>query len=87
MKNVISISDARKGLPRLIREIQKNPHTVFQISVRKEPIAEIRSANPMVTPGEAVKKLIRLRKRLSRSAKAKDRQPISRRTKEYLYPG
>ncbi|MDH4267964.1 MAG: hypothetical protein OEW45_20240 [Deltaproteobacteria bacterium] len=87
MKNVISISDARKGLPRLIREIQRNPHTVFQISVRKEPIAEIRSANPMVRPGEAVNKLIRLRKRLSRSAKGKDREPISQRTKDYLYAG
>jgi hypothetical protein len=87
VKNVISISEARKGLPRLIREIQKNPHTVFQISVRKEAIAEIRSATPMVNPGEAVNKLIRLRKSLSRSAKGKDRESISQRTKDSLYPG
>jgi len=84
---VISVSDARKGLPRLIREIQKNPQLVFQISVRKETVAEIRSAKPMVTPGEAVKRLVRLRKRLSHSAKGKEREPISQKTKDYLYPG
>jgi hypothetical protein len=33
MKEVLSISNARKELPRLIREIQKNPQAVFQISV------------------------------------------------------
>jgi hypothetical protein len=87
MKAIISISDARKGLPRLIREIQKNPHRVFQISVRKEPVAEIRSATPMVTPGEAVKKLLRLRKRLLRSSEGRGRKPVSQKTKDFLYPG
>jgi hypothetical protein len=65
MKNILSISNARKELPRLVREIQKNPQTVFQISVRNETIAEIRSAKAMVAPGEAVRKLLDLRKSLS----------------------
>lgn len=86
MKNIISISNARKELPRLIREIQKNPQTVFEISVRHETVAEIRSARPMVKPGEAVHKLIRLRKKLSHPVKGRDREPVSKRIKDFLYP-
>lgn len=86
MKTIISISNARKELPRLIREIQRNPYTIFQISVRHEPIAEIRSAHPMVAPGEAVNKLIRLRKKLSRFAKGKGRERVYQRVKDFLYP-
>jgi hypothetical protein len=86
MKNILSISNARKELPRLVREIQKNPQAVFQISVRNETIAEIRCAKPMVAPGEAVRKLLDLRKRLSTGAKGKKREAISCRVKDSLYP-
>ena len=85
MKTIISISNARKELPRLIREIQRNPYTIFQISVRHEPIAEIRSVHPMVAPGEAVIKLIRLRKKLSRFAKGRPGTRFQR-VKDFLYP-
>jgi len=86
MKNVISISEARRALPRMIKEIQKNPEAVFKITVRSETIAEIRSTGTMVAPGDAVRKLIQFRKKLSSSAKPKGRQPISRKIKDYLYP-
>jgi hypothetical protein len=85
MKNILSISNARKELPRLVREIQKNPQAVFRISVRNETIAEIRSAKPMVAPGDAVRKLLGLRKSLSASAKGKKREDISCRIKDSLY--
>ncbi len=84
MKNIVSISSARKDLPKLIKEIQKNPETVFQISVRNEAVAELRSAKALVPPGEAVRKLLRLRQTLSYPAKPKSRQPISKRVKDYL---
>ncbi len=86
MKNIISISNARKDLPRMIREIQKNPETMFMIAVRNETIAELRSAQTMIQPGEAVRKLIRLRQRLSHSIRSKSNEPISKRFKDYLYP-
>jgi len=86
MKTIISISNARKELPRLLREIQKNPLTIFQISVRQEPGTEIRSVHPMVAPGQAVNKLIRLRKKLSHLAKGKGRERVSPRVKDFLYP-
>ncbi len=40
----------------------------------------------MVEPGEAVNKLIRLRKKSSRSAKGKGRERVSQRVKDFLYP-
>ena len=86
MKNIVSISNARKDLPRMIREIQKNPETMFKIAVRNETIAELRSAQTMIQPGEAVRKLIRLRQRLSHSIRSETKEPISKRFKDYLYP-
>ena len=86
MKNILSISNAGKELPRLVREIQKNPQTGFRISGRNETIAEIRSAKPMITPGEAVRKLLDLRKSLSMGAKGKKGEGISCRIKDSLYP-
>lgn len=85
MKNIVSISNARKELPKMIREIQKNPEAVFKITVRKETVAEIRSAKAMVKPGEAVQKLIRLRQKLSFPFRGKSKEPISQRVKHYLY--
>ena len=85
MKNSVSISDARKILPKMIKEIGKNPEAVFKITVRNETVAEIRSAKPMVQPGEAVQKLIHLRRRLSSEIKGHPKEPISRRVKKYLY--
>jgi hypothetical protein len=85
MKNIVSISNARKDLPRMIKQIQKHPETVFKIAVRDETIAELRSAQTMIQPGEAVRKLIRLRQKLSYSITGKTREPISKRVKDYLY--
>ncbi len=45
----------------------------------------MRSAQMMIQPGEAVRKLIRLRQRLSRSIRSKSKAPISKRFKDYLY--
>jgi antitoxin (DNA-binding transcriptional repressor) of toxin-antitoxin stability system len=86
MKNTVSISNARKDLPKLIREIEKHPEVVFEITVRNETVAEIRSAKTMTQPGEAVQKLLRLRKKLSSGGSGQSREPISQRVKDYLYP-
>ena len=85
MTNVISISNARKDLPKMVREIQKNPETVFKIAVRSETVAELRAAEPMVLPGEAVRKLIQLRQDLSSAGRGKRKVTISKNVKKYLY--
>jgi hypothetical protein len=69
----------------MIKEIQKNPKTGFKITVRDEPVAEIRLTKAVVQPGETVRKLIHLRQKLSYSLNSKTRKPISRKVKDYLY--
>lgn len=86
MENIVSISNARKDLPRMVKEIQKNPEIIYKIAVRNETIAELRSTQTMIRSGEAVGKLIRLRQKLSNSIKDKTRESISKRVKDYFYP-
>ena len=84
MKNIVSTSNGRKDLPGMIKEIQKNPEMVFKIAVHNETIAELRSTQAMIRPGEAVCKLIRLRQKLSDSIRGKTKELISKRVKDYL---
>jgi len=63
MKNVISISEARKNLPAIIKSLKAHPAFVYQITVHNEVVAEIKTP-PMVKPGEAAGKILALRKRL-----------------------
>ena len=84
MKSIVSISEARRDLFQIIREIQKNPETVFKITVRNETIAEIRSGKTMVRPGEAVRRLLRLREKLSHLSKDQPKEPISQKVKDYV---
>ena len=81
MKNVISISDARKKLPSIIKALRASPDSVFQITVHDEVVAEIKRP-PMVKPGEAAARLLELRKK-HRARKKK--YPISENIKDYLY--
>jgi hypothetical protein len=63
MKNVISITEARKKLPSLIKSLKSSPDTVYQITFHDEIVAEIRTP-PKIKPGEAAARLLELRKRL-----------------------
>ncbi|MEW6571446.1 MAG: hypothetical protein AB1390_09765 [Nitrospirota bacterium] len=82
MKNVISISEARKRLPGIIKSLKTSPDTVYQITVYGEVVAEIRTP-PKIKPGEAAIRLLELRKRLG--SKKYKTKPISKNIKEYLY--
>jgi len=81
VKNVISITEARKKLPSIIRSFKASPDAVYQITVHDEVVAEIKKP-PTVKPGEAAAKLLDLRKHL-RSKRKKYR--ISESVKDYLY--
>lgn len=83
MKTVIPISEARKRLPSIIRSLKSSPDTVYQITVRDEVVAEIKSPS-VVKPGEAAAKLINLRKKLKRKSKGY-KVPVSENIKEHLY--
>lgn len=83
MKNVISISEARKRLPGIIKSLKASPDTVYQITVHNEVVAEIRTP-PKIKPGEAAAKLLELSRKLKRRRKGY-KIPVSENIKEHLY--
>lgn len=82
MKNVISISEARKMLPGIIKSLKASPDMVYHITVHDEVVAEIRTP-PQIKPGEAASRLLKIRKELG--SKKYKTKPISEDVKEYLY--
>jgi hypothetical protein len=83
MKTVISISEARKKLPSIIRQLKTHPDTVYCVTVHNEVVAEIKTS-PQVKPGAAAAGLLALRKRTGKKTKAK-KYPVSENIKDYLY--
>jgi len=82
MKNLISISEARKRLPGIIKSLKTSPDMIYQITVHDEVVAEIRTP-PKIKPGEAAARLLEVRKRLG--SKKYRTKPVSENIKKYLY--
>ncbi len=82
MKNVISITEARKRLPGIIKSLKSSPDTVYQITVHDNVVAEIKSP-AMVKPGEAARKLLALRKQTGVKKKGY-KIPVSENIKKFL---
>jgi hypothetical protein len=83
MKTVISISEARRRLPGIIKALRTAPDTVYQVTVRDEVVAEIRTA-ALVKPGQAAAGLLKLRKK-SGAKRAAKKYPVSENVKDHLY--
>lgn len=83
MKTVVSISEARRQLPGIIKKLRASPDTVYQVTVHDKVVAEIKTS-PQVKPGEAAKQLLALRKRTGEKGKAK-KYPLSENFKQHLY--
>jgi hypothetical protein len=81
MKNVISITEARKRLPGIIKSLKDSPDAVYRITVHDEVVAEIKRP-PMVKPGEAAARILELRKK---AMSKKRKYPVSEDIKEHLY--
>ncbi len=60
----IPISEARRRLPELIRQVRKEAGTSVQITVHGEVVAELRAAQPEPEPGAAARKLLELMAKL-----------------------
>lgn len=63
----LSISEVRKRLPALVRQVQHDVGASIQITVHGEVVAELRAVQPEPEPGAAAKKLQQLMKRLPKS--------------------
>ena len=83
MKNVISITEARKRLPGIIKSLKESPETVYQITVHDEVVAEIKTP-PRINPGEAAARLLAMRKKFTGKKKGY-KTPVSGNIKEHLY--
>jgi antitoxin (DNA-binding transcriptional repressor) of toxin-antitoxin stability system len=79
----LSISEARRRLPELVRQVRKDAGAKVEIMVRDEVVAELRAALPEPEPGAAAKKLVALMRRLPKHRGRKTN--ISTRVKEHLY--
>jgi antitoxin (DNA-binding transcriptional repressor) of toxin-antitoxin stability system len=79
----LSISEARKRLPELVRRVRKDTGVKFEITVRDEVVAELRGKSPEPEPGAAANRLFQAMRRLPRSRGRKTR--VSEHVKEYLY--
>lgn len=83
MKTVISISEARKKLPSIIKKLKEAPDMVYQVTVRDEVVAEIKTS-PKIKPGEAAARLLSLRKQNRKKSRTK-KYPVSENVKGHLY--
>ena len=81
----ISISDARRRLPELVREVRQDRGAVVQITVRDEVVAELRAALPEPEPGAAARALVELARKLPRPRKRDRPTDVSAHVKDYLH--
>ena len=79
----LTISEARKTLPALVRQIRHDSSTRVQITVHNEVVAELRAALPEPEPGAAAKKLVTLMEQLPKRRGPKT--STSSHVNDYLY--
>jgi antitoxin (DNA-binding transcriptional repressor) of toxin-antitoxin stability system len=79
----ISISEARRRLPQLVRRVRKDSGATIQITLHDEVVAELRAALPEPEPGAAARRLLELIRKLPKSRGAKT--AVSSHVKVHLY--
>ncbi|MBI5316269.1 MAG: hypothetical protein HZB34_09875 [Nitrospirae bacterium] len=79
----LSISEARKRLPALVRRIRRDAGARVEITVHNEVVAELRAVQPEPEPGAAAQSLLRLMMKLPKRRGRKI--PISSRVRTHLY--
>ncbi len=80
----VSISEARRRLPQLVRQVKQDRGSVVQITVRDEVVAELRAALPAPEPGAAARALLELAQKLPKRRRGLPTD-VSAHVKEYLY--
>lgn len=79
----LSISEARRRLPELVRHVRRDTGAKVEITVHDEVVAELRAALPEPEPGAAARKLLEVMRRLPKQRRRKT--DVSTRVNEYLY--
>lgn len=81
----MSITQARRLLPSLLRELELHPGRVFRISVRRRLAAELKAPPRAPKRGSAASALLRLSKRYGASSRTKGRWRVSEDTDSFVY--
>jgi antitoxin (DNA-binding transcriptional repressor) of toxin-antitoxin stability system len=83
----VSIAEARRRLPQLVRRLKQDPGSVVRITVRNEVVAELRATLPVSEPepGAAARALLEIMRKFPKH-RGRHRN-ISGHVKEYLYGG
>lgn len=79
----LSISEARKRLPALVRRVQRDAGTSVQITVHNQVVAELRAVQQALAPGASATTLLSIMTKLPKRRGRKF--PISSRVKTHLY--
>ncbi len=84
----IALTEARRQLPSLLKRLRADPKERIEITVRNEPVAELRAISPGPKPGEAFARLLELRRTFARFKRGRGPRDVSSRVKDYVYgPG
>ena len=82
----IPISEARRRLPQLLREIDRDPEVGYRILVHDRPVAELRSPRGELERPNAGLALLRAAEKIARShRKRRRRESVAANYKEILY--
>jgi len=82
----VSISEARRRLPGLVRQVKQDRGSVVHITVRDEVVAELRGILPEPEPGAAARALLEFARKLPRPRPRRGRaRDVSAHAKDYLY--
>ena len=78
----LSITEARRLLPSLIHDLERNPDHVYRISMRKRVVAELKTPLMASKQGLAAKRLLSL---AGKTGKARGAMRVSEDVDRYLY--
>lgn len=80
----VPISEARTKLPQLIKQLQRNPNLIYEITVHHEVVAELKAPPQLSEGGEAAKRLLAIMEQLPRP-RSRKKVRVSENIKKHLY--
>ena len=83
----VSVSEARRRLPSLLKRVTQDPTLRIEITVHDEPVAELRAVAARAAPGAAARRLLALARALSAEAGVPtgQREDVAGHVEEHLY--
>lgn len=81
----ISLTEARRRLSSILREIEADPDVGYEITVRNKVVAQLRRPEPKINSGAALLKAARMMEKLHPRDPGQAYRNTAANYKEYLY--